>query len=112
MPQLDSPIRWGNGRVRVVPAATEMLPGAEPVVKNAKVARRVRKAVVSSAARQQMVLSAPEETRIRANGRMAAVEMPRIRSVDSPGHDKLPPSRSDVLISLPRRSQNHSVTSK
>src|SRR5258708_1856821 len=112
MSQLDSPITSGNGRVPVVPAATEMLPGAEPGIKSAKIAKRVRKAVGSNAARPQMVLSAPVETRIRANGRMTSVEMPHIRPDESPGHDKLPPNRRDVLISLPRRSQNRAVTSK
>ncbi len=82
MSQRDNPITSGNGLVRAVPAAIKVLPNAAPTVTSAKVARRVRKAVVSSTARHQVALAAPGETRIRANGRMTSVEMPRIRRDD------------------------------
>src|SRR5260221_4503546 len=112
MSQRDNPITSGNGLVRAVPAAIKVLPNAAPTVTSAKVARRVRKAVVSSTARHQVALAAPGETRIRANGRMTSVEMPRIRRDDLSANEKLPASRSEVLISIPRRSQSGGIGAK
>src|SRR5260221_3604439 len=112
MSQLDNVVESGNGRVSLVSDTVEILSNAAPTVKRAKVAMRVHKAVVSSAARQQMALVAPAETRIQANGRLTTVQMPRIGRVDSLAPTKVPTSRSEVLISLPRRSQSRAVGSK
>ncbi len=109
MSQIVDPITSGTDLVSLAPAAGEILAAPEPVVKNAKVAKRVRKAMVSSVARQQMALTAPEKTLIHGNGRVTSFSIPGARPTDTP---LAPIERSDVLIALPRRQQNRAVASR
>lgn len=111
----DRPNTPANSLASAVSRATpitEKLSAEVPAVKSAKVARRVRQAVVSSAARQQITLPAQDGTRLRLDGRSATVKMSDSKRLTMANQAGLPASRSDVLIALPRRSQSRAVTSK
>jgi ubiquinone biosynthesis protein len=79
-------------------------------VKNAKLGKRVRKAIVKSAARQQLPPDNRTKISVGENGRTVSAVMPTASAQSRAERPLL--TREDVIVSLPRRKQSRAVSSR